>query len=126
MSSKKIISIILRIGLAIPFMYAAIAAFLHPSDWVIFFPNILRNNIKDTTLLTWWGLFEIVLSVWLVSGKRIFIPSIVATLTLASIIVINLGSSDLIFQDIPALAAALSLSIIHFPNRRILNTPHTR
>ncbi len=122
MSSKKIISFILRASLAITFIYAAIAAFLHPSDWVIFFPNILRNNIKDTILIDWWALFQITLSVWLLYGKRIFLPSLVSGLTVTAIILVNISTPDVVFQDIPALAAALSLSIIHFPNRRVLNS----
>ena len=126
MSRLKTISVILRASLALSFIYAAISAFLHPSDWVTFFPNILRNNVKDTFLLDWWGLFEIILATWLISGKRIFIPSIITVVTIASIIVINLNIPDTIFQDIPTLAVAVVLSIIHFPNRRTINTTPIR
>ncbi|MDP6527631.1 MAG: hypothetical protein QF858_02005 [Candidatus Pacebacteria bacterium] len=50
-----------------------------------------------------------IIALWLLSGKKIFIPSVLAALYLAGIIVFNFAQIDVIFRDVSILAMALAL-----------------
>src|SRR3989338_586898 len=91
--------IVLRIGVAFAFIYAAVAGFIDPDSWIGYFPDFARSMIPERTLLILWGIFEIILALWIVSGKKIFIPNVVASLSLAGLIIGNLDAMDIIFRD---------------------------
>lgn len=106
---------LLRLGVAFAFIYPAFDAFFHPDAWIGFFPFFMRDYMSDALLLNAWGIFEIVIGIWILSGKKIFIPSLIATLSLIGIVVFNFSLIDILFRDIAlALAAAsLALSAVH-------------
>lgn len=92
--------ILLRIAVAFAFLYPAIDALLYPDNWVDFFPSVLRAQVPDMTLLITWSIFEAILALWILSGKHIFWPSIIATILLCLIVVTNLPLFDLLFRDL--------------------------
>lgn len=114
---EKISSLILRLGLAFAFIYAGVAGFIDPNSWIGWFPPFARGFVPDTTLLAIWGVFEIVLALWILSGKNIFWPSLVASLSLAGLILTNLSQMDVIFRDVTILAVAVALAIANFPEK---------
>ena len=117
MNRLQLVSLILRLGLAFSFAYAAISAAFHPDDWISYFPSFMIEYINHSFLLSSWGLFEIAIAVWLVYGKRIFIPSVLAFLSLIGLIVTNLTGFEVIFRDVTIAATALALALLHFPRQ---------
>ncbi len=112
---NEIILLLLRIGVAFAFIYPAIAAYFNPLAWIGFFPLFVRDFFpSDTILLGMFGLSEILIGMWLLAGKKIFIPSAIATLYLFGIIVFNWALMDIIFRDIPILLTTLALTIWSF------------
>lgn len=107
------VSFLLRIGLAIVFLYAAIASFLDPLAWIGFFPSFLRDLFDANKLLMFFSVFEIALALWLLSGARAFLSGIVAAATLSGIILGNLEILDIVFRDVAILFAALALVVLH-------------
>ena len=61
-------SFILRVGLAVPFLFAAIDTTLQPEAWIGFMPLFLQNLFPKVLLLGGFSLYEVALSVWLLSG----------------------------------------------------------
>jgi len=119
MTNKKTISLILRLGLAFAFIYPAVAAFFDPFSWIGYFPQFVKEVVpNETLLLSSFGLVEIVIGVWILSGKYIFYPSVLAAAILLSIIVFNWSQLDVIFRDISILAIALALVITSSPFRK--------
>lgn len=118
MNREKIASVVLRIGVAFAFLYAGIAGFLDPEAWVGWFPKFMRDIVPQFTLLTGWGIFEIFIALWILSGKKIFTPSLLASLSLAGLILTNLGAMDIIFRDVTILAATIALTIQSFPKEQ--------
>jgi len=112
---KNYSNLLLRIAIAFAFLYPAIEGILHPNAWVGFFPDFLANHFTVTTLMYGWGAFEIVIALWILSGKRIFIPSVLATLTLVAIVFFNFTELDTVFRDISLalVAAALAFRAYH-------------
>ena len=83
--SKPLVSFILRTGLAVVFLYAGIAAFVSPNEWIGFIPSFIGNFITKAYLLTIFSAYEIILALWLLSGKKQFIASVFSSITNNSI-----------------------------------------
>jgi hypothetical protein len=111
----RLVSFLLRTGLAIAFLYAAIASFLEPISWIGFFPAFLRELLPAEILLMVFSVYELGLALWLLSGKASYYAGLLSAATLAGIIVFNLGALDIIFRDIAILASALALVALEKP-----------
>src|SRR3989344_2292471 len=112
---EKISSLVLRFGLAFAFIYAAIAGFIDPNSWIGYFPNFTRSLLPDTALLTLWGGYQVILGLWILYGKKIFTPSILASISLAGLIVTNFAVMDVVFRDVTILSASIALAIKNAP-----------
>ncbi len=105
--------LILRVGVAFVFLYPAIAGMINPTEWIGYFPKFMRGIIPDSFLLGGFEGVEVVIALWILSGKKIFWPSVVATLMLVSIVVFNGSNFEELFRDIGLAAATLSLALRH-------------
>ncbi len=114
-------SLLLRVGIALSFLYAAIGGFLHPENWIGWFPAWVRELLPlgDHTLLGLFGSVEILIALWLLSGWNIRWSGLIAAFMLLGITVFNLGSFDIVFRDVALALASLELVFIKSP----LNTP---
>jgi len=115
MNKQYLSNLLLRIGLAFVFLYAGIAAFISPNNWVGFIPNI-GNFITKAILLQIHSAVNVLLSIWLLSNKKIFYASIISSIFLFGIIIFNISSFDIVFRDVAILLAAISLSIFNYKN----------
>lgn len=111
MSPKRAALILLRLGIAFTFFYAAIFSFLNPNDWIGFFPLFLRNLI-GAPLLNIFIFYEFVLGFWLLSGRHGFLAGLVSAATILGIIVFNFGAFDIVFRDVGLFFAALALAFL--------------
>ena len=109
MKNERLISFFLRLGLAIVFLYAAIASFLDPLAWIGFFPAWMRDIFDAKMLLSVFSVYEIGLALWLLSGKRTFYAAMFAAATMAGIILTNLAILDIVFRDIAIFFSACAL-----------------
>jgi hypothetical protein len=106
---SKFISFLLRLGVAFAFIYAGLAALLNPDAWIGFLPIWLQS----ANLLHVMSVYQILLAIWLLSDKQLYYSSILAALTIGGIIVLNFGSLDIVFRDVPILLVATALAIIN-------------
>lgn len=114
MHTDKKIDWLLRIGVGFAFLYPPISALLNPFAWVGYLPLFVTNIFPDAiVLLHIFGVVEVIIGLWILSGKKIFIPSTLAALMLAGIIVFNFSQMDVLFRDIPILLMAVALMISH-------------
>lgn len=111
---QKIAHLILRLSLGFAFLYPAINAWFDPDSWLSYFPKFMRGIVSDHLLLSSFGLLEIVIALWIISNRRIFIPSIVATILLISITFFHLNDFQVLFRDVSLAGMALSLAILAF------------
>ena len=117
MPNQNLISWLLRLGVAFAFLYPAVAAVFDPFSWIGYFPEFMKGYVSDSLLLHAFGLSEAVLAIWILSGKKIFIPSVLTSLYLAFIVLLNIGQMDVVFRDISILAMSLALVAISLPNQ---------
>jgi hypothetical protein len=105
-------SILLRIGLAFVFLFAAISGFLAPQNWVGYLPGFATSILPANVLLAILGLYEIVLSIFLLFKKEVALPALLAAFTLFGITIVNLPQFDVVFRDVGLAFAALALFFI--------------
>ncbi len=110
MSSQKIVSLLLRAGLAFSFWYAAVASLVSPSDWVGYLPGFISSHRLD--LLKIFSIFEIGLGLWLLSGYYLKYAAAMAALTLAGAVIFNLNLFIITFRDIGLVCVALALFFV--------------
>lgn len=112
----RVVELLLRIGVAIAFIYPAVEASFYPNSWVGFFPPWVRDlPINDIILLHLFGASEVIIAVWILLGKRIFIPSVLAVIYLSFIVLFNWKFMDLLFRDIAILVIPIVLAIQSYP-----------
>ena len=101
----------LRIGLAFAFIYAAISGFSNPQAWVGFIPDI-GNFITKAYLLFFSDVINVILGLWLLSGKKTYYVAVVSSVILAGIVLTNLGAMIIIFRDVGLFFASVALAVL--------------
>src|SRR3989344_1509068 len=121
---EKVASSVLRLGIAFAFLYPPIAGFFTPLSWVGYFPVFVRDVFaNDALLLYTFSTIEVAVALWILSGKNIFYPSVLASLILIAIVFSNWSQFDILFRDLPIAAMALGLAVLHFPRKKINTAP---
>lgn len=103
-------SLLLRIGLAGVFLYAAVAAWLSPQDWIGYLPAVVADSPSGPLALQLWGGFEVLVALWLLSGWNAKWSGLVAAFLMLGVIVQNVTIFDIVFRDVAILFMALALS----------------
>ncbi len=115
--------LLLRLCVAFSFLYPPVNAFVDPYAWIGYFPMFLKGVAPEMLLLHVFGVIEIIIGLWILSGKRIFIPSIAATAILVLIVLFNLGDFQVLFRDVSLALAALALAVLNRPKETPNPTP---
>ncbi|MEK9176672.1 MAG: hypothetical protein AAB923_00060 [Patescibacteria group bacterium] len=119
--------LILRVGLAFAFLYTPLNALWNPYSWIGYLPSFMRGFAPDLVVLHAFGFLEAVIALWLLSGKRIFFPSLAAAVILVAIVLLNLSNFEVVFRDLSIAAIAIALAVTHAPRSSAVNTasePH--
>ena len=103
---------LLRVGVATVLLYAASASLIDPNSWIGFLPGWMRTMMPPKILLTAFSIYEILLALWLLSGKRTFEASLLAALTLFAITITNFRILEIVFRDIAIMFGALALAAL--------------
>ncbi len=111
MNVERAWHLVLRAGVVFAFLFPPIHAMWHPDVWIGYFPPFLFGYVPDEVLLHGFGIVEVVIALWILSGWRIFWPSLAATAMLCGIVFFHLGSFEVLFRDISIAAAALALAL---------------
>ncbi len=109
------VDLLLRIGVAFAFLYPPISALFNPYAWVGYFPVFISSieGIDALMLLHIFGVFEVMLGLWILSGRRILLPSVAASISLFLIVAFNWTQMDVLFRDLPILLMAVALVLLH-------------
>lgn len=102
---------LLRAGLAFVFLYAGVSSLQHPLEWVGYLPRFLIDNFTATTLIKIFAVYELLLALWIVSGKYLKYAALLATLTMIGIVLSTPSQLIITFRDVGLafMAAALVL-----------------
>jgi len=99
----------IRLALAASFAYVGISSFTNPDLWAGFVPGFVGAIVPVALFLKIHGAAEVILALWLVSGKAQMWSGLIAALALFSIALFNLSAWDIVFRDVSLGIAALAL-----------------
>jgi len=107
--------LLLRVAVAFSFIYPPLSALSDPDSWIGYVPPFLLDiaGTSDVLLLHGFGIVEIALALWILFGKRVLIPSTLAALMLAAIVLANPVQFSVLFRDISIALAAVALAFVH-------------
>ncbi|HSX33285.1 MAG TPA: hypothetical protein VLF91_03040 [Candidatus Saccharimonadales bacterium] len=105
-------SLVLRVGLAFVFLYAAISALLHPLVWIGYVPNMVAKVVDPKAVLNLMSVIQIGVAAWLIFGKAVRYAGALAVLLLGGIILGNLNNLVITFRDIGLLLAAIAVVLL--------------
>ena len=117
MQSAGLAQIILRVGAAFAFLYPPLNALSDPGSWIGYFPAFMHGFVPDPVLLHGFGVVEVIIALWILSGWKIFWPSLVATVMIVSIVAFNIPQMQVLFRDLSIAAMTLSLALMNLPKR---------
>jgi len=110
--SLYVSSWLLRIGLAFVFLYAAASLSLNPSEGEHFLPTFVTMLMPAKLFLSLFGIYEIILSLWLLSGKWTKYSGLLAALTIFGITSLNLTDFSVLFRNVAIFFASLALAFL--------------
>lgn len=111
MRSEYYAHLALRAGAAYAFLYPPLAALSDPVSWFSYFPGFIRELPLDPALtLHAFGAVEVIIALWLLSGRHIRIPAAVATFLLLGIVAFNTAQMDVVFRDLSIALMTLALA----------------
>src|ERR1041384_667729 len=104
---------LLRLGVAFAFLYPPIAALRDPISWFAYFPPFLQTLSPESglILLHGFGVLEVILALWILSGRSIQYPAALATVLLLCIVYVNSVKFDVVFRDLSIAAMSAALAI---------------
>jgi len=104
--------LLLRVSLAFAFLYAAYGFWSNPNDWLGYIPSFVRDiGLSQGVLLMLIVGVHLIIALWLLSGWRIFIPSILAAIFFGSVVYFNQNQLDVLFRDISLALVAFALAL---------------
>ena len=101
---------LLRAAVAFAFLYPALSGIFEPYTWIGYIPSFAKGFVDDVVLLHMFGTVEVILALWILSGWRIFWPSLAAAAILIVIVFVNPQEFPILFRDLSIAAAALALA----------------
>lgn len=119
MQVPRPLSWLLRASIAFALLYPAISGFITPAAWIGWFPPFVAGLAPAAILLSIWGTVEIVIAAWILSGKRIFLPSLAAAAMLALVVAFNFSLMDIVFRDVSLMLVALALAAVGYRSKEI-------
>ena len=110
--------LLLRVGAALAFLYPPFSALTgDPYTWLGYFPPFVQGYLPDLVLLHAFGVIEIIIGLWILSGYKIFIPAMLATAMLLGIVAFNLSQFDVLFRDVTIACLTFALALMHWPKK---------
>lgn len=117
-SSEWWADLVLRASVAFAFLYPPINALSNPESWIAYFPPFIGGYVPNEVLLHAFGALEIVIALWILSGKKIFWPALVAAVMLVAIVIFNYFNFEVLFRDLSIAGAAIALALLHLPRAK--------
>lgn len=120
----RIAYFLLRAGVAFAFLYPPINALQDPNSWLGYFPPFVLGwgeglGIPPTAVLNIFGVAEVIIALWLLSGWKIFLPSLAAAAMLLGIVAFNTPQFQVVFRDLSLAAVALALALMNKPVTKV-------
>ena len=107
---------LLRIGLAFVFIYASVEIYIHPDNFLKYIPKFMLDVLPIDLFLSSFGVLEVALAVWLLTGWKGEYPSFLSLLLIVGIVVFNMQHFQILFRNVAIGFGALALTVLERAN----------
>jgi uncharacterized membrane protein YphA (DoxX/SURF4 family) len=119
MMQSRTADIVLRCAFAFAFLYPPFNALSDPNSWIGYFPSFVHGYVPDQVLLHGFGVIEVIIALWVLSGWKIVLPLALGVCMLLGIIAFNFSEFQVLFRDVSIAAIGVSLIITRLQNKNI-------
>lgn len=112
MSNNKLAVWFLRIGLAFVFAYASYEICVNPANFLKYTPKFIFGFVPENVFLYTFGVAELVLAAWLLTGWKAEYPSIISVMLMVGIIVFNPEYFQILFRNVAIGFGGLALLML--------------
>ncbi|OHA17379.1 MAG: hypothetical protein A3G52_03750 [Candidatus Taylorbacteria bacterium RIFCSPLOWO2_12_FULL_43_20] len=110
---EKISYFLIRTAIAFAFLYPAVRIHFDPQSWTGYFPLFIKASIPELILVSIYTFVHVAIAVWILTGKKLFVPYATATILLLAVVLFNLNQIDILFRDISLLFVTAGLAVGH-------------
>src|SRR5262249_41574603 len=122
MSKNKLAINFLRVGMAFVFLYASIEIYLNPSNILKYIPKFVLDIVPHQPFLDAFGVAEILLAIWLVSGWKGIYPAALSVAILIAICAFNPEYFQILFRNVAIAFGGLALIVLEITNHHSRTT----
>lgn len=108
----------LRFGLAFVYGYAAIEMQINPDNFLKYVPPLMQTIIPLDIFLITFGIFEILLTLWLISGKRTEYAGLISFFLMVGIMIPNVTYFNILFRNVAIALASLALTALDYGRQK--------
>lgn len=112
LNNNSIAKYLLRVGLAFVYVYASIEIYLHPANFLKYIPDCILHYISKDLFLDIFGVVEIALALWLLSGWKGHVPSLLSVFFMVGIVAFNMEHFQVLFRNVAIAFGALALVVL--------------
>ncbi|MCE5294331.1 MAG: hypothetical protein LLF94_06925 [Chlamydiales bacterium] len=112
MSNRKIAIWFLRVGLAFVFAYASYEICVNPENFLKYTPSFIFNFIPEKLFLYSFGVAEVALAAWLLTGWKAYYSSIISVMLMVGIIAFNPEHFQILFRNVAIGFGGLALLML--------------
>jgi hypothetical protein len=103
---------LLRIGLAFVFIYASVEIYLNPHNFIKYIPSSILNMFPLHLFLHSFGVIEVGLAFWLLSGWKGVYPSLISVAMIVGIVIFNMEHFQVLFRNVAIGFGGLALLVL--------------
>ena len=92
---------------------------LNPVDFLKYIPAFVSQAIPLQVFFLIFGIFESILALWFLSGKRTEYAGLISFFVMMAIVVFNLSLFSILFRDITIAFASLALTALDYRGQRL-------
>ena len=104
----------IRYGLAFVYGYAAVEIYLHPANFLKYVPPTVQSLLPTDLFLLVFGIFEIFLVLWLISGKKTEYAGFISFALMVGIIIPNTEYFNVLFRNVSIALSSLALTALDY------------
>ena len=105
---------LLRVGLAFVYAYASVAIYFNPESFTKYIPPSMQSMMPMDLFLIVFGVAEVLLVIWLLSGKRTEYAGIISAVIMMSIVLTNITYFSILFRNVCIAFASVALFILEY------------
>lgn len=109
LSKTELAKWLLRFGLAFVFVYATIEIYINPQNFLKYTPKSVLTYVPLDFFLNAFGVVELAVAVWLVSGWKGEYPALLSFMMMVGIVAFNMEHFQVLFRNVAIAFGSLAL-----------------